>query len=149
MAPRKGHEPYPGCETGGRPQKYTAEFIEKEAVAFEEWMNRPGSIYFKRFAINRGYHPQRLSEFADQNDKFSEVYRKAQAWQEVRLAEGGLTNEFNSGFCKFVMSNVCGWTDKQENKETNQTHIYHVNYGGNSSEIPSKTLPITDSKSLK
>ena len=29
-APKK-HPPYPGCETGGRPLKYTKEFIEKEA----------------------------------------------------------------------------------------------------------------------
>jgi len=40
----------------------------------------------------------------------------AKAWQETRLAEGGLTSEFNSGFCKFVMGNTCGWVDKQETK---------------------------------
>lgn len=111
-----GHEPYPGCETGGRPTKYTDEFIESEADAFNKWMDLPDSIYFKRFAINRGYHPNRLTEWAKENQKFSCVYEKARAWQECRLAEGGLTNEFNSGFCKFVMGNVCGWVDKQETK---------------------------------
>lgn len=114
-APR-GHPPYPGCETGGRPKKYTDKFIEKEAVEFEKWMKQPDNIYFKRFAIDRGYHPQRFSEFAEKNEKFSEVYAMAKAWQETRLAEGGLTSEFNSGFCKFVMGNVCGWVDKQETK---------------------------------
>lgn len=116
MPAPKGHLPYSGCETGGRPTKYTPEFIEAEADAFEEWMQRPDSIYFKRFAINRGYHPHRLTEWAKENEKFSLVYSKAQAWQEMRLAEGGLTNEFNAGFCKFVMGNVCGWVDKQETK---------------------------------
>jgi len=116
MPAPKGHKPYPGCETGGRPTKHTIEFIEKEAVAFEKWMENPESTYFKRFAINRGYHPQRLSEFAEKNKKFSEVYAMAKAWQEARLVEGGLTSEFNSGFCKFVMGNVCGWVDKQETK---------------------------------
>lgn len=110
------HPPYAGCETGGRPTKYTAEFIEAEAEAFKEWMQKPDSIYFKRFAVNRGYHPNRLVEFASQNEKFSCVYAQAQAWQECRLAEGGLTSEFNSGFCKFVMGNVCGWAEKTETK---------------------------------
>lgn len=111
-----GHAPYPGCETGGRPQVYTKEYIENEADEFLKWMKDPAHIYFKRFALDRGYSPQRLSEFAENNDKFSEVYKRAKEWQECRLAEGGLLEEFNSGFCKFVMGNVCGWTDRQETK---------------------------------
>lgn len=110
------HPAYNKDGEGGRPTKYTTEFIEREADAFEEWMNKPDSIYFKRFAINRGYSAQRLTEFAEANKRFSEVYTKAREWQEVRLAEGGLTSEFNSGFCKFVMGNVCGWTDRTETK---------------------------------
>lgn len=110
------HPPYPGCETGGRPTKYTQEFIEAEAVALEEWLKQPGSIYFKRFAFDRGYSQQRLSEFAEVNQKFSETLALAREWQEIRLAEGGLTNEFNSGFCKFVMGNACGWSDRTETK---------------------------------
>lgn len=116
MPAPKNHTPYPGCENGGRPEKYTKAFIEKEADAFLEWMKFPESLYFKRFAIDRGYHPNRLAEFAEQNEKFSGVYEKAKAWQEVRLVEGGLLSEFNAGFTKFIMGNVCGWVDKQETK---------------------------------
>ena len=112
----KGHKAYNEDGEGGRPVKYTDEFIQNEAEAFEKWMKLPGSIYFKRFAFDRGYSPQRLSEFAEQNKRFSEVYLRAKEWQEIRLAEGGLTSEFNSGFCKFVMGNVCGWVDKVETK---------------------------------
>lgn len=79
-------------------------------------MKHPESIYFKKFAIDRGYHPNRLAEFAEQNEKFSGVYEKAKAWQEVRLVEGGLLSEFHAGFTKFVMGNVCGWIDKQETR---------------------------------
>lgn len=114
MPAPKGHPPYPGCETGGRPKKYTKEFIEKEADAFMEWLNTPGSMYFKRFALNRGYNPLLLSAWAKENEKFRIVHQYAQQWQETRLAEGGLTSEFNSGFCKFVMGNVCKWTEKTE-----------------------------------
>lgn len=110
------HPPYNVNGEGGRPIKYTQEFIEAEAAALEEWMQNPGNIYFKRFAFDRGYSQQRLSEFAEVNQKFSETLARGREWQEIRLAEGGLTNEFNSNFCKFVMYNACGWVDKQETK---------------------------------
>jgi hypothetical protein len=110
------HPPYNTNNEGGRPMKYTKEFIESEANALEEWMQKTDSIYFKRFAFDRGYSYQRLSEFAEQNKRFSETLLRAREWQEIRLAEGGLKNEFNSNFCKFVMYNACGWVDKQETK---------------------------------
>lgn len=112
----KLHEAYNTQGEGGRPQKYTQEFIEREAEALEKWMLNPDSIYFKRFAFDRGYSQQRLSEFADVSERFSETLARAREWQEIRLAEGGLKNEFNSGFCKFVMGNACGWTDRTETK---------------------------------
>lgn len=114
MGAPQGHPGYAGSELGGRPTRYTSEYIEHEADAFEKWMEQPSSIYFKRFAINRGYHPQRLSEFAAQNERFSEVYERAKAWQEAKLVEGGLLNEFNAGFTKFVLGNTAGWTEKTQ-----------------------------------
>ena len=114
----KGHPPYPGCETGGRPKIYTQEFMEKEAVAFAAWMKKKDSIYFKNFAVERGYHPEKLADFARESEKFNLVYRQAKPWQEGKLAKGGLTNKYNSGFCKFVMANTCGWRERTETKIT-------------------------------
>lgn len=102
----------------GRPVVYTKEFIEAEADALEKWMQNPKSIFFKRFAFDRGYSHNRLPEFAEVNKKFSVTFNRAREWQEIRLAEGGLTSEFNGGFCKFVMGNACGWHDKSETKIT-------------------------------
>jgi hypothetical protein len=116
MAAQQGHPAYNTQGEGGRPVKYTPEFIEAEADALEKWMQNPSNIYFKRFAFDRGYSYQRLSEFAEVNQRFSETMTRAREWQEIRLAEGGLTNEFNGNFCKFVMYNACGWVDKVENK---------------------------------
>lgn len=113
MPAPKGHKPYPGCETGGRPKRFTTEFIEQEAEAFESWMRLPDSIWYKDFALDRGYLPDQLSEWAKINDKFNRVYRKSQEWQLSKLIKGGLLNQFNAGFCKFVMGNTCGWSEKQ------------------------------------
>jgi DNA-packaging protein gp3 len=121
MGAPRGHSPYSGCETGGRPVIYTDEFIENEADEFKKWMQLPNSIYFKKFALNRGYHPQRLTEFASQNQKFSEVYEKAKVWQECKLVEGGLLGDYNAGFTKFVMGNTCGWAEKSQTQVSGDT----------------------------
>jgi hypothetical protein len=116
MPAPKGHKAYNKQGEGGRPVKYSQDFVEREADAFEEWMEHSDNLYFKRFALDRGYHPNQLSIWAKENDRFSCVYEKAQAWQEVRLVEGGLRSEFNAGFCKFVMGNTCGWVERKETK---------------------------------
>jgi hypothetical protein len=111
-----GHPAYNTQSEGGHPVKYTAEFIEAEAEALEKWMKQPDNIYFKQFAIERGYHPQRFSEFAEVNQRFSEALETAKEWQECRLVIGGLKGEFNAGFCKFVMGRLFGWAEKSETK---------------------------------
>ena len=118
MSAPKGHKAYVGCEKGGdlggRPEKYTQEKIEQEADAFLEWMARPDSIWYKDFALERGYSAEYLSIWAKSNKRFSQVYERAKAWQQSKLVKGGLLNQFNAGFTKFVMSNTCGWTDRQQ-----------------------------------
>jgi len=114
MPAPKGHPPYNKNGEGGRPKKYTDEFIEKEAEAFEEWMTRKNSLWYEDFAMERGYLPQRFSEFAEDNQRFAEVYKKAKEWQKSLLLRGGLLNKFNAGFTKFVMGNTCGWYEKTQ-----------------------------------
>ncbi len=111
MAAPKGHKPYSGCERGGRPPRFN---IEEEAEAFEAWMQKEDSLWYKDFALERGYLPDQLSEWAKKNEKFARVYRKSQEWQQSKLVRGGLLGAFNAGFTKFVMGNTCGWADKQQ-----------------------------------
>ena len=116
MPAPKGHEPYPGCEKGGRPKKYDDAFIEKEAVELEKWIEKPCSPWFEDFANQRGYSPDYLSEWAKVNEKFFGAYKRFQAMQKSILIKGGLSNKFNPSFTKFVMANTCGWSDKTESK---------------------------------
>lgn len=116
MAAPKGHPSYPGSETGGRPVKYTPEFIDAEADAFFEWMKHKTSLWYEDFALERGYDPDLLSMWAKENERFSGVYKRAKAWQKSLLVRGGLMNRFNAGIVKLVLFNASGWTDKQETK---------------------------------
>jgi len=114
MAPPKGHEPYNKNGEGGRPTKYTPEFIEKEADAFMEWMKQDTSAWFETFAFERGYTPDMFSIWAKTNDRFSGVYKISQSWQKQRLISFGLFSKFNSNIVKLVLANTIGWTDKQQ-----------------------------------
>lgn len=116
MPAPKGHPPYNKKGEGGPPKKYTLEFIDNEADEFEKWMKKPDSLYYKEFAYERGYHYARFSEFCEVSEKFADAYLKARMWQENKFLRGGLLNQFNAGFCKFVMANTCGWTEKSETK---------------------------------
>ena len=135
-APR-GHEPYNSQGEGGRPPKYTPEFIEAEAEAFLEWMQHPESIWYKDFALERGYDPDQLTIWAEQNERFSGVYKRSQSWQQSKLIKGGLLNQYNSTITKLVLANTCGWTDKQQlaGDVVNPLQFLLTQADGNSKEL--------------
>lgn len=115
MPAPKGHPPYNKNGEGGRPAiKWPPERLEELADRFEEWMKRPDSIWYEQFCLENDFLPEQLTRFAEKSERFGQVYKKSQAWQKTKLIKGGLINEFNAGFTKFVMSNTCGWTDKQQ-----------------------------------
>jgi hypothetical protein len=105
---------YAAGNSGPPPSKYTAEFIENEAKAFILWFSQPDNIYFKRFALERGYPPDELANFAKKNEVFKRAYLFAKEWQECKIVEGALFNKLNSSFAKFAMANLSGWSDKQQ-----------------------------------
>ncbi len=113
MPAPKGNK-YAVGNSGQPPSKFTQEFIEKEAIAFINWFSKPENIYFKRFALERGYPPDELANFARKSEVFNRAYMFAKAWQECKIVEGALFNKVNSSFAKFAMANLSGWSDKQQ-----------------------------------
>jgi hypothetical protein len=110
MPAPKGHPNY-NIHGHGRPRKFDDEFIENEASALYEWIATTDRLYFKDFAFERGYGANKLVVFAERSENFREALENAKHWQESRLMHGGLTKEFDSGFTKFTMAHVCGWSD--------------------------------------
>lgn len=99
---------------GGAPATYTLDWLKKEAERFREWMARENSIYFKSFAIERGYSPQRLAEFAEKSPEFAAVLKLAKEWQEQKLINYALFNKTNCGMTKFVLANHHGYVEKTQ-----------------------------------
>lgn len=114
MAPPKGHKPYPGCETGGRPCRYSKEDIEKLADDFRIWLKNPENVWFKDFCLDRDINPDLMSEWANESDKFNGVYKLAKHRQESRLINGALTKLYNGSTAEFVLTNHHGYTNKQQ-----------------------------------
>ena len=98
----------------GRPLIYDDAFLEKEAEEFIEWMQNPNNIWFEDFALERGYSPKYFYEWEKKSPVFSEAFETVQRMQKAKLIKGGLMEEFNAGFTKFVMANACGWYEKQQ-----------------------------------
>lgn len=111
-----GHPPYAGCETGGRPCRYSKEDIERYADEFKEWLNDPSHVWFKDFCLDNDIDPDLMPEWAKENEKFNGVYRFAKHRQESRLVNGGLLSTYNGSIVKLVLANAHGWTDKSEAK---------------------------------
>lgn len=110
------HKPYPGCETGGRPRRYSTKDIERFADEFKIWLADPSHVWFKDFCLDKDIDPDFMAEWAGENEKFNGVYKLAKHRQESRLINGGLISSYNSNIVKLVLTNHHGWTDKQETK---------------------------------
>lgn len=122
MPAPKGHSPYPGCETGGRPKKYTDEFLEKEAEFLSEWIRKDkNNLFIEDFCFERGYHDSRISEFTEVNQKFSDAYDLLKMKQKTALFKGGLTKRFAYPMCALILSHNHGIIAKTEQKLSGST----------------------------
>jgi hypothetical protein len=97
---------------GGAPEIYTEKWLREESEKFRDWMQKETSIYFKSFAIERGYSPQRFSEFANKSPEFAEALEMAKLWQEQKLVNYGLFNKTNPNMTKFVLANCHRWSER-------------------------------------
>lgn len=116
MPAPKGHKPYKGAETGGRPRRYSLAEIDAFADELLKWLKTPTNIWFKDFCLDKDINPDLMSEWAKESEKFGGAYALAKARQESRLVNGGLMELYNGSIVKFVLSNAHGWADKQEAK---------------------------------
>ena len=117
MPAPKGHKPYKGCETGGRPLKYTTEVIEAYADELIEWfMQDESRFWLKKFAIEKRVSITEFLSWIEINEKFKLAYEQAKAIQEDRIFSGCMMKAYDSGMSKFALSTHHNWVDKTETK---------------------------------
>ena len=113
----------PAKKNFGRPIEWTKEVIDAERLAFEEWLSKPDNIFFQKFALERNYHPQTLSDLATKDKEFSLVLQKAKKIQEFKLVEGAMSGKFKEHFTKFLMTNHHNYVDRSESKVTQEGKV--------------------------
>lgn len=139
MAPPKGHEAYNKNGEGGRPKIYTKEFIENEAKALEKWIDIRENIFLEDFCLERGYGDQRISEFKNNNDKFSEAIERFKIKQRVELFKGSLKKKYNFSAASLILGHYHNIYMKTEQKvtgsSTNPLEFIVTNIDGKSKDL--------------
>jgi len=118
MPAPKGHPPYNVNGEGGRPVKYTLEFIDDQAEKFMTWLKYPRNIFYQDFLLDQWISPEYLQEWADKSERFSNALKMAKYKQESKLKAGALDKVFDSGFTKFLLVNNHGMQKYAEKTET-------------------------------
>ena len=114
-APR-GHLPYNIQGEGGRPRKYSTEDIERFADELLIWIKNESNFWVKDFCLEREIDPRIMTDWAKENERFSESYSLAKSYQESRIFKGSMKEIFSGSMSKFALMNCHGWADKTESK---------------------------------
>lgn len=154
MPAPKGHPPYPGCETGGRPRTWTEERIDEETAALLEWVRSSKDWWFLDYCVKREIHVSKLSELAKKNEKFRKAYQLARQKQESVVAYGCITKKLDGAFGWRFLSSNYKWSDSEDRSglddeaistpgsralaDIKETCIEHANVVEPTSDKPSK-----------
>jgi hypothetical protein len=95
----------------GAPKKYTKEFIEQLAPRMIKWFEKKKNWWLKDFAIQQGFNPRRLDEFAASNETFKDAFEMCKAIQESKLVKMGFV-AYKDRFAIFLLKNVAGMRDR-------------------------------------
>jgi len=98
---------------GGRPLEWTDERIEAMADEMLEWVDDPKAYYLESFCKRTRTYPQKLSEFAAKNEKFSEALRITKAGCAANMGEAAADGRVPPAIGVFGLKQH-GHTDKQE-----------------------------------
>lgn len=102
-----------GKDPGGRPIEWDEARINELGAALIEWSMEHTACYLESFCREQRTYPQKLSELATQNPKFSESLKVAKSAIASHIAEATAGGEMPPAFGIFALKQR-GWTDKQE-----------------------------------
>lgn len=80
-----------------------------------------GNIFYQEFLIiEKDLYEGVISYLCEKFSSFSKLIEKANKIQELKLQKYGVGDKLNSTMTKFVLINKHDWSDKTENKNTNE-----------------------------
>jgi hypothetical protein len=128
VRPRKDGTPSAPCKSPeGRPETWTIERVEQEAIALIEWMEGDG-LLLNEFALKRGYLPGLFDKFDKKSEKFREAHERAMKWQELKLNKGAMFKKLNQ---VQAYANLCrnhGWKQEQTIEHKGEVIVNIIDY---------------------
>ena len=111
----------------GRPKKFTETKIKslaKEMLKF--YKNNEEALFLTDFCVEYELYPQRISDFANANEEFSESLKIVKAKLENRLAYRGLSAR-NAAMTIMCLKANHNWSDIQK-VETSGSQNINISY---------------------
>jgi len=90
---------------GGRPTKYTPQFVAGIADILEYWLEKDEkNIFFEKFCYEQDLSEPDIRRFINKCEKFTKAYEKLKIKQRYKLFEGGLTKKYAYPMCALILS---------------------------------------------
>lgn len=123
--PAKGKPLDGGKNPGGHPKEWTTERIEALAVKLDKWSTSKNARFLEAFCKTNRTYPQRLSEFAKENEKFAESLKVAKASCAANIAQATFSGRCPPAFGIFALKQH-EWTDSANVKHGGSVEQKHT-----------------------
>ena len=117
---------------GGQPgntnaEKWTEEKATEVGDALLAWYTESETnLFFKDFLLENGYYKDLIEYLSNKFESFSDVIKKAQEWQELRLVKWGVLGKLNQTMTIFVLKNHHGYRDEHGLRLTKGTGLENL-----------------------
>jgi hypothetical protein len=103
-APPIGHPPYNKNGEGGRPKRYTDEYVNQLADELLEWQKGKDNIFIEEFCYDRNIPESEVADTLNKHARFSEAYKQLKIKQKLSLFKGGLNRKHYYPMCALLLN---------------------------------------------
>lgn len=114
MGAPKGHAPYNVNGEGGRPPRYTPEYLDELADNLDEWIEVEKNLWLKDFFRKKKIPNTSVEYLCSLSKRFSEAYLRAKEGQESKMFIRALERRYDGTMARFGLMNNHGWTEKSK-----------------------------------
>lgn len=135
-----GHAPYNKNGEGGRPKRYTEDYVNKLADILLVWIDEDkDNIFIEDWCLENNIPEEAVTTELIKNDRFSQAYKKFKTKQKVSLCKGSLKRKLAHPMCALILSHSHGMHQRTEQKISGSAedplNIIYTMIEGSSSDL--------------
>ena len=108
----------------GRPRKWKADYIDKQAELLNEWLDKrtvDQLFWIKEYCLESGHSYSQIQQFADISFNYKKAVERLKTMQEVALCKWGAVKGNSFIYAIFMLKAVCGLRDGN-NKDSDKAN---------------------------